>query len=199
MLPPFKFGATALAPISMTRSPIVEDPLPDIRKADRSDAGPLSRLAESTFRDTFSAMNTAQDMDLHCRSRYSEAIQAGEIADPAVVTLLSEDEGKLVGFAQLRWDGTPACVSAVAPGEIQRLYVARDWHGKGVAQALMRACIDAMQARGSDVVWLGVWERNPRAISFYTKCGFVEVGDHVFPLGGDPQRDVIMARPVAGS
>jgi ribosomal protein S18 acetylase RimI-like enzyme len=49
------------------------------------------------------------------------------------------------------------------------------------------------------VVWLGVWERNPKAIAFYKKFGFREVGAHVFPLGSDPQRDVVMARPVVDS
>ena len=55
------------------------------------------------------------------------------------------------------------------------------------------AVVDALLERGCDVVWLGVWERNPRAISFYRKVGFAEVGEHVFQLGSDPQRDVVMA------
>lgn len=173
--------------------------MPVLRKAERADAGRLSRLAEQTFRDTFAATNTAGDMALHCRLHYSETIQAGEIARPDMATLLSEEDGQLLGFAQLRWGGAPDCVVAAAPGEIQRLYVDRGWHGKGVAQALMRACLAQMQARGSDVVWLGVWERNPRAIAFYRKFGFVEVGDHVFPLGSDPQRDIVMARPVVNA
>lgn len=172
--------------------------MPIIRKARYSDAKQLSQLAETTFRATFSAMNTAEDLDLHCQSSYSEAIQASEISDPSQMTLLSEDAGRLIGFAQLRWGNAPACVSGKYPGEIQRLYVVNDWHGKGVAQALMNACIEAIKQHGSDVIWLGVWERNPRAISFYQKCGFVEVGDHIFPVGNDPQRDLILVRSVAG-
>ena len=171
--------------------------MPTLRKANHNDAAPLAKLAERTFRDTFGSANTAEGMDLHCSTSYSPAIQAGEIADPRMLTLLSQDDRQLVAFAQLRWGSAPGCVVAQAPGEIQRLYVASDWHGKGVAPELMRACMEALQARGSDVVWLGVWERNPRAIAFYRKCGFVEVGEHVFPLGGDPQRDIVMARPVA--
>lgn len=170
--------------------------MPILRKAERADAARLSKLAEQTFRDTFGAANTSEDMALHCRLHYGEAIQAGEIARPDMVTLLSEEEGQWLGFAQLRWGDAPGCVVAAAPGEIQRLYVDRDWQGKGVAQALMRACLGEMQARGSDVVWLGVWEHNPRAIAFYRKFGFVEVGDHVFPVGSDPQRDIVMTRPV---
>jgi diamine N-acetyltransferase len=167
-----------------------------IRVAVRADALPLSRLAEATFRETFSAENAPEDMELHCRRSYGEPVQAGEIADPMRHTLLAERDGHLVGFAQLRWGSAPACVGGQAPGEIQRIYVARDWQGKGIAQELMAACLEALRARGSDVAWLGVWERNPRAMAFYRRIGFVERGAHVFPLGNDPQRDILMARPL---
>lgn len=172
--------------------------MPTLRTADRGDATRLSAFAEHTFRDTFGATNAPEDMADHCRTSYGPDIQAREIADPARLTLLCEEESRLVGFAQLRWEDAPACVAARAPGEIQRLYVVTDRHGQGVARQLMDACLAAMRVRGSDVAWLGVWEHNPRAIAFYRKCGFVEVGDHVFPLGSDPQRDVVMARPVVG-
>lgn len=160
--------------------------LPAIRKARRDDAKQLAAIAEDTFRDTFAAVSSPQDMAHHCRTSFGEAIQAGEIANPEMVTLLCEDAGRLVGFAQLRWGPAPDCVAANAPGEIQRLYVARDCHGTGIAHDLMKACIDEMTIHRSDVAWLGVWERNPRAIAFYRKFGFREVGTHVFRLGNDP-------------
>ena len=168
-----------------------------IRKADFRDAAQLARLAEQTFRDTFAAQNTAEDMDLHCRDSYGVAIQASEIFASNMVTLVAEEEGRMIGYAQVRWDRHPACVEAASPGEIQRIYVQKEWQGRGVAHDLMQASLAEIQRRGSDVVWLGVWERNPRAISFYRKLGFVAVGDHVFPLGRDPQRDIVMARSIA--
>lgn len=168
--------------------------MPTIRKARSADAKGLSELAEATFKATFDAANTAEHMELHCRSSYGEQIRAAEIADPGMVTLVSEDKSRLIAYAQLRWGKVPDCVSAKNPGEIQRLYVVEDWHGKGVAQELMKVCIDEIKQHGSDALWLGVWERNPRAISFYKKFGFVEVGDHIFPLGGDPQRDIVMVK-----
>lgn len=167
-----------------------------IRKAHSGDAKKLSEVAEATFRATFDASNTTEHMELHCRSSYSEQIQAAEISNPEIVTLLSEHEGNLVGYAQLRWGDAPGCVSATRPGEIQRLYVIEDWHRKGVAQKLMNACVEEVKQRGSAAVWLGVWERNPRAISFYKKFGFVAVGEHTFPLDGDPQRDIVMVKAI---
>ena len=172
-------------------------PAASVRRAQLRDAQRLSEVAEETFRAAFGAMNTAEQMDLHCRNRFAEKIQAAEISDARMVTLLSECDGQLVGFAQLRWGAAPPCISAKRPGEIQRLYVNQDWHGKGIAQQLMNASIEEMRQHDSDTVWLGVWERNPRAISFYKKFAFVAVGDHPFPLGGDLQRDIVMARAVS--
>jgi ribosomal protein S18 acetylase RimI-like enzyme len=136
-------------------------------------------------------------MAVHCRASYGEDLQAAEIANPNMVNLLAEHEQELIGFAQLRWGSAPEFVPGNSAGEIQRIYVANYWHGKGIAQALMSAALEELQARGSDVVWLGVWARNPRAVAFYRKIGFIERGEHIFPLGHEPQRDIVMVRALS--
>lgn len=168
--------------------------VPHIRHASTKDAEALARIGEQTFRDTFAEANTAEDMDLHCRDNYGPRIQAGEISNPNMLTLLAEAENEIIGFCQLRWGPAPQCVQAETPSEILRLYVISGWHGRGIAQHLMEAALDALRQRGSDMVWLGVWERNPRAITFYGKYGFTEIGAHVFAVGTDPQRDLVMIR-----
>ncbi len=167
---------------------------PIIRHAVASDAKKLAELAERTFRDTFESMNTADEMELHCRQSYSEEIQRAEITNKSMVTLVCECGDELIAYAQLRWTDAPTCVIGSKPGEIQRFYVAKEWHGKGLAQDLITACFEELAKHGSDVAWLGVWEHNPRAINFYRKCGFAEVGSQVFPLGSDQQRDIVMVR-----
>ncbi|MEP7184373.1 MAG: GNAT family N-acetyltransferase [Rhodanobacter sp.] len=171
--------------------------MPGIRRSEPSDALRLAELAELTFRNTFEATNTPDDMHLHCATFYSEAIQAREISDPKMATLVCEHADQLVGFAQLRWERTPDCLKAERPVEIQRLYVREAWHGKGVARDLMSESIALAKAHGADQLWLGVWEHNSRAIAFYRKWGFAEAGEHVFPVGNDSQRDIIMTRVVA--
>ena len=168
--------------------------MPHIRKADITDASDLAKLQERTFRDTFEASNTPEDLDLHCKAHYGEEIQRRELLDPGVEVLVCEHDGELVAFVQLRTEKPPSCVSAQRPVEIQRFYVAKDWHGKGLAQDLMTLAIERAEQRGADQIWLGVWEHNPRAIAFYRKWGFSDVGDHIFPLGTDPQRDIVMTR-----
>ena len=67
---------------------------------------------------------------------------------------------------------------------------------RGVAQSLMGAVDDVGRELGGRTLWLGVWERNPRAIAFYTKCGFVDVGTHLCIVGGDEQTDRVMAHSI---
>lgn len=167
-----------------------------IRAAKISDAGKLAKLAEFTFRTTFEKQNTSENMDALCRSSYGEKIQERELSDTDYVTIVAEDKNELVAYAQLRWSNPPGCVSADCPGEIFRLYLDEKYHGKGLANRLMLECLDILEGRNSDVAWLGVWEHNQRALSFYRKFDFQAVGDHVFLLGSDPQRDIILARPV---
>ena len=168
--------------------------LTNIRPAEERDAASLAELAERTFRDTFAHENRAEDVDSHCRNNYSERIQSAEILDPNRKTLVCHVRDSLIGYGQLRWGSAPACVVATRPAEVQRLYVDASWHGKGVAQALMASLLDVAVVGGADVAWLGVWEQNPRAISFYAKNGFAVVGEHVFVLGKDPQRDLVLAK-----
>ena len=165
-----------------------------LRPATLSDAHALAALAERTFRDTFATQNSPQNMDAHCRTHYGEALQSAEIASTDHVTLVVEAGGVLLAYAQLRWGTAPACVSGAQAGEIRRFYVDAPWLGKGISHALMQACLEAVQERGSTTAWLGVWEHNPRAIAFYRKWGFTPVGEHCFAVGDDPQRDVILER-----
>ncbi|MGD0491195.1 MAG: GNAT family N-acetyltransferase [Steroidobacteraceae bacterium] len=166
-----------------------------LRRAQALDAVALAELAELTFRDTFSAVNTPDNMDLHCSASFAPAIQAREIADPAIVTTVAETGRQLVGFTQLRLLHGSSAVPFSRPAELHRIYVARDWHGKGLAQELMNNVLDESAREGCDGVWLGVWERNPRALAFYRKHGFRAVGEHTFSVGRDLQRDIIMATP----
>ena len=167
-----------------------------IRRATREDAASLAALAERTFRHTFAADNTARDMDLHCAAAFGPEIQRHEIDDPQIVTLVVEHDEALVAYAQLR-SAAPAQASAKVvadrPLELLRFYVEALHHGSGLAAALMEEAVIVAREIGADVLWLGVWEHNPRAIRFYGKLGFAMCGEQTFLLGADPQRDLVMA------
>ena len=157
-----------------------------------ADAPVLAALARHTFFDTFAATNDAGDMAIHLDRAYGVVQQAAELADPLIVTLLVETNGVAIGYAQLREGEVPECVTGPSAIELWRFYLLREWHGQGIAQSLMDRVRVEAAARGAATLWLGVWDQNPRAQAFYRKCGFVDVGEHVFLFGTDPQRDLVM-------
>ena len=165
-----------------------------IRRGMPADARLLADLAASTFREAFAAENRPEDMALHVSRAYGVSQQEAELADPEITTLLAEVDGQLAGYAQLRASAIPDCVVSVTPLELWRFYVAAPWHGRGIAHALMKRVEMEARAKKAHTLWLGVWERNERAKSFYRKCGFADVGSQVFVLGTDAQTDRIMVR-----
>lgn len=163
-----------------------------IRTAVPADAAVLADLARTTFYDAFAATNAAADMALHLERAYGVPQQTAEIGDARMTTLLVEQGGSAIAYAQVRDHQAPACVSGPAPIELWRFYVDREWHGRGVAPALMERVKTEARARGARTLWLGVWEHNGRARAFYAKCGFADVGEHIFLFGTDPQTDRVM-------
>lgn len=168
--------------------------LTEIRRATPGDAASLAAFAALTFRDAFERDNTPEDMALYLATNYSPARQAAELVDGSIVTLVADAGDVLAGFAQLREGTAPECVTGPSPIELWRFYVARAWHGRGLAQGLMASSLEAAAKRGAGTIWLAVWERNERALAFYRKCGFEVVGDKEFILGTDRQTDRVMAR-----
>ena len=136
-------------------------------------------------------------MNAYLASGFSAEIQARELSDPESTFLIASVDGVVAGYARVRIGDAPACVAGERPAEIVRLYADAPWIGRGAGSALMDACLATARAGGCDVVWLAVWERNPRAIAFYAKCGFSAVGGQDFAVGHDIQRDVVMARSTA--
>jgi GNAT superfamily N-acetyltransferase len=167
-----------------------------IRTATPADAALLAELGARTFRDTFAADNRPEDMAAYLVSHYSPDLQEREIRDPQRAFLLAEAAGVPAGFALIQDIQPEPGVPGRRPLHVERLYVDRPFQGAGVGAALMRRCLEEARARGHDVLWLGVWERNFRARAFYARWGFAEVGETMFVVGSDTQRDLVLALPL---
>lgn len=174
-----------------------------LRPATPADAAELSAFAERVFVETFGKDNTPEDMQAYLRSSFSTELQAQEIADPDALMLLacapatgdgaSSAGETLAAYAYLMPGGVPAVVGDAEALELRRFYVASEWQGRGLANTLMEEVKRQARTRGAHTLWLGVWEHNARAIAFYRKHGFREVGSHAFLLGRDLQTDLEMS------
>jgi ribosomal protein S18 acetylase RimI-like enzyme len=165
-----------------------------IRRANSDDARLLAELGAHTFHETFAVDNTSEDMDAYLASHFNVAQQTAELAHPAATFLIAEVEEQPAGYAKLQADEPSKEIEGAKPIELVRLYVSSEWFGRGVGEALMRACLDEARRAGHETIWLGVWERNARAQAFYRKWDFRAIGEHMFQLGSDEQRDILMER-----
>lgn len=171
-----------------------------IRRGELDDAAELAAFAARTFEEAFGANNRPDDIQAHNSAAYGPGRQAEELTDPSVITILAHSGKTLIAYAQVRRSRPPACVTHEAPIELHRLYVDRPAHGSGLASRLMQTVRNAATELQARHIWLGVWEQNPRAIAFYNKEGFVDVGSTYFTVGGDRQTDrVLVACAGAGT
>lgn len=167
-----------------------------VRRATPSDAARLADFARAAFVDAFGAQNDPRDMADYLAGAFGEPLQRAELTDPGCTVFLAEHEGELAGYAMLRDGAPPACVPDRSAIEIARLYAGQPWIGAGIGTLLMQRCLVEAAARGRRTIWLGVWERNVRAIGFYQRWHFSIVGSQSFQLGSDRQNDRVMCRRV---
>lgn len=165
-----------------------------IKEATTADAVLIAELSRQTFYDTFAAENTKANMDKFMNETFTREKLINEVGSPGNTFLLAWDGEEAVGYARLRETPNPLLLEGGAALEIARIYAVQKSIGKGVGRALMQQCIATAREKGVHVIWLGVWEKNAKAIAFYTKWGFEKFSEHVFMVGDDPQTDWLMKK-----
>ena len=169
-----------------------------IRHATLDDVIPLTALSVKTMWEAFGPPhNPAEDVAAYINEALTTERLQQELTDAASLFLLAiGPDAELVGYAKLRKARPPRQLRGQSAIEIQRLYVSADHIGAGLGKQLMAQCLHTARAEGYQQVWLGVWERNTRAIGFYERMGFQRIGWHYFQFGSERQRDYWMSKVV---
>jgi diamine N-acetyltransferase len=165
-----------------------------IRKATGRDALLIADISRQSFYDTFAADNTKEDMKLFLSQQFSRRMLMMEVGKREHTFFLAYADDQIAGYVKLKESPCPAALPAAGALEIARLYSLKAFIGQGVGKLLMETSIGHARELGKEAVWLCVWEKNQRAIDFYTAFGFQKFSDTVFQLGNDVQNDWMMWR-----
>jgi len=176
---------------------VKEDTRPTYRTAVASDAKTLPPMARRVFTETFAHLFEPTAFAAFCDTAYGESgSMVKDLGDSRILWRIAEAAGQPVGYAKLRPWATPGPDAAAGALELQQIYVAAEWHGKGVARELMDWGISAARQLDATELYLTVFDHNERAKAFYSKCGFSEVGRCTFTLGGQVYDDRIWLKPL---
>jgi len=156
------------------------------------EAEALLAFAKKTFIDAFAQFNSRSNMEIYLAEKFTLAKIKSELATPGSSFFFARVHNEVAGYLKVNVESAQTESIDGRAMEIERIYVAHDYQGKGVAQALFDKALCLAKEYRADSVWLGVWEENPRAIRFYEKCGFEVFDTHSFRLGEELQTDIMM-------
>ena len=172
----------------------VPPPPPDciLRRATLTDLAAYAELARRTFSETYRDSHDAGVLARHVAATFTDERLRADLEDEGRTVLAVTVGPEWVAYAVLARSSAPPEVAGERPLEIARFYVASPWHGRGVAAPLMAATLDAARRQGGDAAWLCAWEHNPRALRFYYRQGFEQVGRATYVFDGQPEDDYLL-------
>jgi ribosomal protein S18 acetylase RimI-like enzyme len=163
-----------------------------IRPASHLDLAALQAIGRKTFAETFADSNSEENLAAYLTAGFSEDKLKAELQNDNSQFYFALQKEEVIGYLKVNWGDAQSEKQNPHALEIERIYVLQQYHGTQVGALLYQQALSIAQTRKAPYIWLGVWEENPRAIRFYQKQGFVEFGEHIFQLGDDAQRDVLM-------
>ncbi|WP_243399346.1 GNAT family N-acetyltransferase [Cryobacterium zongtaii] len=171
-----------------------------IRPARPDEAAALAELAEATFALACPPHTSADAIAAFLAGVLAPANFEAFLADPDRLLLVAETgAGTLTGYTMLVFgephDADAAGAIRIRPtAELSKCYLRAEAHGSGTAAALMAATLEAARERGAAGSWLGVNQENVRALRFYGKHGFEQVGIKRFLVGERYEDDYVLER-----
>ena len=153
---------------------------------------PLQTLSTQTFSETFLAHNSEEDMKLYLASSFNLTTLQTELENSYSKFYCAYDGQNIVGYLKINWGNAQSELKDSTALELERIYVLKSHLGQKVGLALYEKALSVAKELDLDYIWLGVWEKNERALQFYKRNGFVEFDKHIFKLGKDEQTDLLM-------
>ncbi len=163
-----------------------------IRQILVDDINNLQTLGRQTFIESFGIYNTKENLESYLDKAFSIESLSKELTQTNSHWYYAVSGLEKVGYLKINFGNAQSEFQNESTMEIERIYVLQEFQGKSIGKLLFEKAIAVARKHGVYYVWLGVWERNTKAITFYKKHGFITFGRHSFFLGDDEQTDLLM-------
>ncbi|GAB4109848.1 MAG: hypothetical protein Fur005_08100 [Roseiflexaceae bacterium] len=154
----------------------------------------MARLLRDVFVWAYAAAIPADVLKRFLNTAFALDLLEADLADPCVWYRGAWVQGTLAGVVRLVAAPPPNAPAATGWVELSKCYVLPDYHGQGVAAALLEAACDLAGHAGFERIWLAVWQENPRAVRFYQRHQFEVVGTTDIMVEDVLFHDLVMQR-----
>ena len=165
-----------------------------IKECTPDDIHILYQFSYKTYNETFRHMNTPSNMKSYLEQAFDINKLRDELSNSSSLFYFLYADEELAGYLKLNEYEAQTDLNDPQSTEIERIYVTKEFQGSGLGRILLNKAIDIASIRKKSYIWLGVWEKNDKAISFYKKNGFYVIGNHPFFMGEEEQTDFIMRK-----
>lgn len=160
---------------------------------------PLQKLSIETYKETFDAYNTVENMAIYLDEAYNQKKLSVELSRDDSEFYFIYDNQQLAGYLKINTGEAQTEKMPVGSLEVERIYVRLAFKRRGLGQCLIAKAIQLAEEKKKTTIWLGVWEHNGPAKLFYNKMGFVQTSSHSFFMGDDEQTDDILTKKIANN
>lgn len=169
----------------------------EIRKAGSNDAQIIALLGRTTFTETFGHLfpNKEVLMEYYVRTFSVDKIRNG-LQKPENVFWIAFWDELPVGYAKLKLDSKSDFLDSDKVCQLQKIYVLKDFLSKKIGLALQNEIWEEARRQSFKKIWLSVVTSNKRAIHFYEKTGFTDIGAHDFQIGPQKFSFRVMAKKI---
>ncbi len=167
-----------------------------LRECVVGDAAELALVGAATFLEAFAGRLPVEAILTHTTRNHSVAYYERALADPAASAWLAEAEpgGAPVGYGLVTVPDFAAELVKAGDLELRRIYLFSRFHAGGTGQRLMDVAVARAVASGAGRLLLGVHRENERALGFYARNGFREIGTRRFQLGASVFDDLVLGK-----
>lgn len=165
-----------------------------LKRCTLNDFETLRELSIKTYYETFAHLNTLEDMQAYLDKAFEIGKFRGELEDVNCEFYFLYHNEQIAGYFKLNEAPSQTDINDPSSLEIERIYVTNEFQGEGLGRYLIEQAISIAAERKKKYIWLGVWEKNEKAIRFYKNNGFYKIGTHTFIMGEDVQTDYIMKK-----
>jgi len=166
----------------------------NIRPVYHKDLDTLLHLSRKIFHDSFDHLNTPENMKEYMDRAFNAQQLSSELENPHSEFYFITIDDRIAGYLKINLAPAQSDIHDPASLEIERIYVDQDIQSKGLGAQLLNKAVSRAIELDLNYIWLGVWEKNPKAIRFYERHGFSVFGKHTFRMGDDPQTDLLMKK-----